>query len=281
MKKIANKIIFETEQKQYSIEDLILSFKKANLVSGDSIFIHSDLRQFGKLKEIKYRNEFILAFIEAFLQVIGLNGNIIVPTFTYSFCNNEIYNPETSASKVGIFSEYFRKMPGVLRSLHPIFSVAAIGPKKKYFTEVSKSSFGENSIFHKVHKQNVKLVFLGETFDITFMHYIEQKIGVPYRFMKFFSGKIALKGEIFKDTCDYYVKYLNKNIKYDLEKIATYFDMEGVLTTVEIGYSKIRVVEAVDAARVIEQFLKKDIFSLLKSVPDLRDIRKNYEKAYR
>ncbi|WP_089503411.1 AAC(3) family N-acetyltransferase [Campylobacter pinnipediorum] len=48
----------------------------------------------------------------------------MMPTFTYSFCDRDIYDKEKSKSKVGILGEFFRKLKGVYRTDDPIFSFA-------------------------------------------------------------------------------------------------------------------------------------------------------------
>ena len=51
---------------------------------------------------------------------------IIVPCFTYSATENEIFDLDKTASKVGKFFESFRLIDGVQRSYHPIFSVSCL-----------------------------------------------------------------------------------------------------------------------------------------------------------
>lgn len=258
-----NSSIFTYNGKQYFKKDIIDSLKKCGLKKGDSIFVHSDLRYFGKVNDKIKRDEFLEYFFKALLDVVEDGGNIIMPTFSYSFCQKEIFDPETTPSTVGILTEYFRKKSGVKRSIDPIFSVSALGPDKEYFTNVGTNCFGEKSIFEKLYDKNAKIIFLGETFDITYMHFVEQKYGVPYRFIKKFKGKIKI-GDDFKELIfDYNVRPLDKNINYDLEKIADFLEGEGILKKAELGNSKIRAISAVDAFKGIIKGFKQDMYLLL------------------
>ena len=44
---------------------------------------------------------------------VGPTGTIIVPTFTYSYRRNEVFDVSRSVSINGVFSEYIRKLDGV------------------------------------------------------------------------------------------------------------------------------------------------------------------------
>lgn len=262
-----NKAIFTYNEKEHHGEDIVRALKQAGIKKGDSIFVHSDLKSFGKVNSKITRNEFIGSFVEALRKTVGENGNIIMPTFSYSFCKNEIFDPETTPSTVGSLTEYFRKLDGVKRSMDAIFSVAASGPDKDYFVNVGTNCFGGKSIFAKLYNKNVKIVFLGETFDITYMHFVEQRYGIPYRFIKKFKGKIKVGSELREFIFDYNVRPLDKNINYDLEGIADFLEDKGVLEKSELGNSKIRVIHAVDAFNEITKGFKENIYLLLKEKP--------------
>jgi aminoglycoside 3-N-acetyltransferase len=196
---------------------------------------------------------------------VGRNGNIIMPTFSYSFCKKEIFDPKTTPSTVGALTEYFRKLKGVKRSMDAIFSVAALGPDKDYFTNVGTNCFGERSIFEKLYFKNVKIIFLGETFDITYMHFIEQRFGIPYRFIKEFNGQVRLRNKLMDSVFYYNVRQLDKNIEYDLEGIADFLNNRGVLKKVKLGNSKIRAVNAIEAFDEITKGFEKNRYLLLKN----------------
>ncbi|MEK7551821.1 MAG: AAC(3) family N-acetyltransferase [Patescibacteria group bacterium] len=259
-----SKFIFSYNNQNYEKLDIFQALRNLGIKHGDSVFVHSDVARFGKIIPGTKRDEYLEAFLDALKDAVGRNGNVIMPSFTYSFCKKEIFYPLYSPSTVGILSEYFRKQSGVSRSLDAIFSVAAYGPLKSYFTKVGTNCFGENSIFEKLYLKNVKIVFVGNTFDITYMHFIEQRFGVPYRFMKKFEGKIEVDGELKRYTFDYNVRDLEVDVVYNLEKIARFLENRGVLSTVKLGYSKIRIISAVNAYDVLFEGLKNNVWLLCK-----------------
>ncbi|MBW2975077.1 AAC(3) family N-acetyltransferase [Candidatus Woesearchaeota archaeon] len=259
-----NKAIFSYNGKKYSSIDILKSLREVGIKEGDSIFVHSQLKYFGKIISDTPRNKFIGSFIDSLKASVGREGNLIMPAFSYTFCKKEDFYPDTTPSTVGVITENFRKADNVKRSIDPIFSVAALGPKSGYFTDVGTNCFGKNSIFEKLYQNNVKMVFLGERFDITFMHFVEQKLDVCYRFIKKFKGKIKIGNQMKEFEFYYNVRPLDKSIEYDLDKIARYFMSCGILQEARLGNSKIRCVGSVDAFASLTQAIRKDIHFLLK-----------------
>ena len=259
--------IFADTGRTYTYGDILCALQKVGIQSGDTLFVHADLKSFGKVIAGLDRKTFIEAFIAALQECIGQSGNLIMPTFTYSFCKKEVFDPQATPSAVGILSEQFRALPGVMRSNDPIFSVSAWGADKNFFADVGPDCFGVNSVFEKLYDRDAKIIFLGDTFDITYIHFVEQHFGVPYRFIKHFTGVIKTKERLRECTVSYNVRPLDKNIEYDLERIAKYLNLKKVLKAVPLGYSKIRCVGAVDAFKAITQGLTEDIYIFLKDRP--------------
>jgi len=268
--KINNPLLYITkENEKITLKDIEKSLQKVGIKKGDIIFIHSDITSFGKIGNIKNKEAFLEAIINSFKNIVGKRGTIIMPTFTYSFTKNEIYDINKTPSTVGVLTEYFRKMPNVKRSTDAIFSVSVFGQNKEYFTNTGLNCFGEDSIFEKLYNKNVKLIFFGDTFDMTYLHFIEQRFGVSYRFIKEFKGKSKINGELKEFIFKYNVRPLDKNITYDFDKISDYLKEKGVLNEVILGNSKIKVVKAVDTFNTLKERLEKDNFFLLKENPNL------------
>lgn len=261
--------VFEHEGKVYTREDVQAAIRATGVNPGDSVFVHSNLQYFGKLSAGVDRAEYLSAFVQAIRDAVGPSGNILMPTFSYTFCNRQDFDPARAPSTVGVLTEFFRAQPGVKRSLDPIFSVAASGPDQDYFTAIGQDCFGKDSIFEKLYDRNATLVFIGETLDITYMHFVEQRFGVPYRFIKKFRGKIKIAGKFEECVFDYNVRKLNDTAGgYDFEKIAGSLRRRGVLRESPLGYSKVQSVGAVDAFNVLTEELETDVTFLIKSVSE-------------
>lgn len=81
---------------------------------GDRVVVHSSLRAVGLDAE---------ELLDRLLDAVGAEGLVVMPTFTY---DNENFAPDMP-SRTGALAEVFRRRPDALRSLHPTYSVAAIG----------------------------------------------------------------------------------------------------------------------------------------------------------
>ena len=263
--------LFIDGHKNIGKNELKAAVKSLGVDDNDVLFVHSDVSVFGKLAT--FNRSFILdSFIEA-LQESVPNGSLILPTFTYSFCRGEKFSVKNSKSTVGALTEHFRKKKDVLRTNHPIFSVAIWG-KQDGFLNISKDCFDRKSIFGKLYKKDAKLLFLGAPFQsCTYMHYVEQMFKVPYRYMKTFKGKIS-NGTEYEDEYTYFVRYLDSNVDSAIEKAGKHLLDNGFMKKKRLGSGEILLIEAKVLYREIFKLLKKDIFYLLKERPDMKKFKR-------
>lgn len=233
----------DTNEKVYE-DDFVSALRSVGVVDGDVLFVHSDITTFGKKTAIE--NEGLLsALIKALTKSVGESGTIAMPTFTYSFCERLPYNVAETPSTVGVLGEFFRKQHGVTRTRHPIFSVAICGKKKEFLSNVSKDSFGDDSIFGRLRETKAKLIFFGASFHAcTFIHHIEQMHGVSYRYMKTFSGTILDGEKTFEDTCTFFVRRLDREVITDTTKLEARLRNHGALKEARVGGGVIMAVEA-------------------------------------
>jgi len=196
--------------KSYTIDDLQSCFVKGNISTGDLVMVHSSLLGLGRLEKQIAKD--VPAVIGRCLRdVVGSEGTIVVPTFSFEFCRGKVFDRQnTPSEKMGALSEWFRNQPDALRSKHPIQSVAAIGPLAKEICEVDTSSaFDLGGTFDQLIKQNAKLVLLGTSLQAaSIIHFSEQHGEVPYRYWKNFSGPYRDLGQQQDKTYRMYVRNL-------------------------------------------------------------------------
>ncbi|EGK8007591.1 aminoglycoside N(3)-acetyltransferase [Campylobacter lari] len=211
-------ILFEHKNKKYSYADLIDCLQKLQIKKGDILCIHSDLIGFGKPQ--LPREEFLKKIIECFEECVGKTGTIIMPTFTYSFCKQEIYDKIASHSSAGVLTNFFRSQENVKRTNDPLFSFAVKGAKENIFLSDTVSCFSSNSVYGNLLKMKGKLLLFGTQRGHTFCHFIEEQHQVPYRYFKVFNGIIKNeKGIEHKKNIKYFVRKLNEKSKLDGNKI--------------------------------------------------------------
>lgn len=267
-----NKPLFISGNKTFFVRDVVKRLHSVGIQTGDVIFIHSDLAAFGKLAGQWDRTTFVNCFIDAILGVVGKTGTVIVPTYTYSYCAKEVYDPDTSASKVGTLSEVFRKRPDAVRSLHPIFSVSAIGKNAKmYTTNIGNDGFGKDSVFDRLLKRkNARYVIFGVPyFSCNVVHLIERVRGVPYRFLKNFTGITRIHHREQQTNCEYYVRYLDKDVVPSFDKIEQHLLNKRFMSKVQLGSGWISSTRVSDIYTEGLALLGQDPHIFLEGTPNL------------
>ena len=78
---------------KYSKEETALALKKLGLMKGDSLFVHSNIGFFGILENTKNIDDVCEMFFDSIFELIGAEGTIFVPAFTYSFSRGEVFDP--------------------------------------------------------------------------------------------------------------------------------------------------------------------------------------------
>ena len=174
----------------YTESDLKKAAADIGLQKGDNIFIHSNIGFFGHMENVTSADDLCEKYILALKAIVGTEGTIVLPTFSYSFCHGEVYNPKTTKSDCGMLTTYSYTKSDFVRSLDPNFSIAAWGKNAKFYTENPvPESFGKNSFWERWLKTGGKLVCMNVDCGSTFIHYAERVFSVPYRYNKSFNGK--------------------------------------------------------------------------------------------
>lgn len=256
--------LYESDKGKIFYHDFVNTLRQLGVREGDAIFVHSDISVFGKLC-LPDRNFLFNALIDLLMECVGNEGTLIMPTFTYSFCNASVYDVEESRSSVGALTEYFRMRSDVKRTDHPIFSVAICGKKRDEFIKTGKDSFDEESIFGKLHKVDGKIVMLGSPFvsSCTFLHHVEQMHCVPYRFVKGFKGVMRKEGREYEDQCTYLVRRLDRDVVMDKIKIEKHLLSKGLLKLSALGNGNIMMIDTEVMYREGIRMLEEDINSFL------------------
>lgn len=244
----------------YSEKNLVSAFKTAGLASGDTVFVHSGIGFLGMLQDCRSATDMNRVLVNALRQAIGDLGTLVVPTYSYSFCNGQNYDPLTTPSTIGAFAEYFRSLPQALRSSDPIFSVACIGPQSSYLThDLPHTCFGRGSIYDRLTQIKAKICTVGLDLSYaTFRHHIEELCNVPFRYVKNFSGEVLKNGYWIPETWTYFVRVLAPCGFPNAKKMAADLVAEGIATTSSVGRGKISCVGASEFKDYLSKRLSQD-----------------------
>jgi len=155
---------------------------------GDVLFVHSSFKSLGPVEGGA------AAVIGALEDAVGSDGLILMPSFNLLKGGLAVraaaWNRETSPSMTGYLTEFFRTLPGTVRSDHFSHSVAARGRGAAEFVAGHKGAtgmrspwdfpgygcnFGDESPFLRAyHHPRGRVLMLGVTYESsTFCHLVE------------------------------------------------------------------------------------------------------------
>lgn len=220
---------------------------------GENIFLHSSIRSIGRKIETE-------EFIKEIVDSIGIEGTLVMPTFSFQFNTEKFYDPEKTPCETGLLPETFRKMNinglPVLRNNNPMQSISAWGKMAQELKECSiDSTFCKGSAFNKLLEMDCKIILLGCDYNkISFYHYIEEEQKVPYRYWKAFEGVLIENQKKIPITYKMYVRNLDviPHINQFHEEIESLCDVEFF----KIGTAIVRKI----SMRKFYNFLTKKVF---------------------
>jgi aminoglycoside 3-N-acetyltransferase len=157
---------------------LVEAFRGAGLTDGDLALVHSSLRTLGPV------DGGADTVIDALLESLGSGGTLVLPTHTWKVVNaaQPVFHQTLTPSNVGVLTNVFRQRPGVLRSLHPTHSVAALGPRAAALVagdERSATPCPADGPYGRLRDWGGKILIIGERLNCcTFFHGCEEWAGL-------------------------------------------------------------------------------------------------------
>lgn len=262
--------LFQNKNQIITSDDFKLALKELGINKGDMLCVHTNFTQFGKI--LPKKDEFLHEIKEILCDLIGQDGTLIIPTFTYSFCKNLVFDKKNSKGVVGVFGEYFRHLDGVWRTNDPIFSLAVFGAKQAEFKKDFSSCFGKDSAFEILNANGAKFLMIGlENGDsFTYNIHIEQCSNVSYRYLKPFSGKIIDETGISRDASIlYFVRDLELNPLIDHQKRLEFLLKFNAAKIKDFSSSYFLLIDAKKSFEILSAQYKKDDKYFLKTYNEI------------
>jgi len=172
-------------------EDIKAGLAELGLKEGDGVLFHSNLRALGPARElVKLPNCGADMVVDAFLEAVGPNGLVAVPTLSATFAPSKpdgpvgfAFDPDTTPSRVGSVTNVLLARPERKRSRHPTHSLAAIGARAEdYVADHEKgSTFDRVSPYGKNFEWDAWICFFGtDNRTNTTLHVVEDWMALPY-----------------------------------------------------------------------------------------------------
>lgn len=212
--------------------DYVSLVEQLQINKGDNIWLSSALikmvLQFKKAG-IKFDGS---ALIDVFQEAVGLDGTIMLPTFSFEFSKRRKHDVLNTKGTTGALGNIALGRKDFSRTRHPMHSFAVWGKDKDTLVGMeNKHSFGVDSPFGYCIGNHVKQVILGTDYvhAMTFIHYAEAVCNVPYRFAKSFTGiYIDANGNEEERTYDYAARKLDIEPEEVFNKIGAILESKGI-----------------------------------------------------
>lgn len=247
------KVIREQEAKGegVSLEDLVRDLKACGIRPGDAVLVHSSFSKIGFVQGGPK------TFVDALLQVIGPEGNLLMPSspnagYQLDYIRNlKAFDVANEPSKMGAITEYFRKLPGTKRSESPTEPVCCFGPDAAWFTGGhlgELTPYTEKSPFARLAEVKGKILYVGVTLDNagTSLHVSEDAIPgfkYPVYYPEVFQMEVIREnGE--RVSVSVKVHNPEQSAKRKCDELLPWFEVKGVVQRKQIGQAKTLVFDA-------------------------------------
>ena len=164
-------------------DDIVEGLTELGVRPGSLMMVHSSLSAIG---DVEGGAETV---VDGLLDVLGPEGTLVVPAFTYPsavpevFETDWIFDPVETPSAMGAITNAARNRPEAHRSMHLWHSVTALGPLAEQITSAGgTSAWDAESPMAWVFKNEGWLLMLGVPYqNLTAIHIWEVEFGVDYR----------------------------------------------------------------------------------------------------
>ncbi len=225
---------------------------------GDIVYLVSDILELGVVAKENGEKFDRNVFIDTLLEKVGPEGTVLIPTFNWGFCKGETFDIRKTVSRTGALGNAAIRRDDFKRTKHPIYSFMVWGKDTEKLTGMDpKDGFGPGSIFEYMHRENAKALVVGlhTMAGLTFCHYVEQAVGVPFRYVKDFTAEyIDEEGNSSLKTYSMCVRDLDMDPQYvdDFRPLGNILEALNVSVNYEFNGIEFHVVDLVNMYKVEE-----------------------------
>lgn len=244
----------------YTKEALKTQMKEMGLKETDAVMVHASMKSMG---DVDGGADTVL---DAFMEYLA-KGLFMTPAHTWKQMSAEysVFDPKTEPACVGIIPNLFLKRPGVVRSLHPTHSVAAIGQGATEYVageENVHTPCAPGGCWDRLRTVHAKILLIGVTHARnTFIHSVEEVFDVPERFTeKPAKFQIVMPDGSLKDVEMY--RHFNRHtahISEEFDKMLEGYFTTGAAKPVKLGDADCILCDAEKLFEVTGKVLTREI----------------------
>jgi len=172
----------------YDAPQLLGALRGLGVRDGDNVLLHS-----AYAAHHGFRGS-VEALTDVFIDAVGPSGHLLMVSLPYRSSSLQYLEQQTrpfdvrrTPSMMGLVSEFFRRRPDVLRSLHPTHPVLVRGPRAEWYVAGHENCLypcGPDTPFARLAEDDGMAVFLNVPFaTFTFFHHLEHLVSaeLPFR----------------------------------------------------------------------------------------------------
>lgn len=229
-------------------KDISKALRELGVKQGDICLFHSSFKSLGPV------DGGAGAVIKGFEEVLGESGTLVAPTL----CSKDFFNSykdwhPDKPSDVGYLTEYFRTLPGVLRSNQATHSVAARGrlaheltfehaSRGPHLCPFGEYAFADSSPWMKMHQLHAKIVFIGVSMKYNTMKHLNEATVTETLLAKIPDDKKRLEQKSKLQTFEN--QWSGIWLYYNGEKMQAYLESLGLVRKTTCGDATLLCVDA-------------------------------------
>ena len=262
---------------------------------GDILYVGSDIAAMvvAASRELEFvskqdQTEYLNCLIDEIKEHVSEEGTLLFPVYSWGFCRGEAFDYYKTQGEVGSLNNYIlNNRKDFVRTKHPIYSFMVWGKDAKMLYEMNnQEAWGKASPFYYLHQNG------GKEFDLnvngfrsmTFKHYVEMSLKVPYRYPKYFLADYTDENGITEERCySMYVRALDVVCKSSQNN--AFFEEKGTGKTVAFHDTELHVIDLPKAYEVLKDDLLnnggKNVYHFENYDLDFSNVKEVYEVGYR
>jgi len=185
------------------------------------VLIHTDMTRISRdifKSDKSYQHVFQLPYDH--LKSIFAEFELWFPSFNYDFVKTKTYRVDHDPVQVGSFNEWIRQTKNYSRSHVPIFSILREVDKTAKSAQIDFRPFSNAGEFGELVSRHGQILLFGARLNsLTFIHYIEELIEIPYKYNKTFRGYIEINSTPSPISISYLVRPMRLHLEYDWIKV--------------------------------------------------------------
>lgn len=226
---------------------------------GENVLLSADITRIAWVHRRAGAARIPALLLDAFLDHLGPQGTLVVPTFNHDLQHGEPFDAERSVPITGALAAAALQHPAFVRTAHPLHSFAVAGHGQHRFQALDDaSSFSRSSPFALFRSDGFKVIGIDMDLDhaFSYFHHVEELEQVPYRRWKDYTIRYRQSGSETVRAFRLYAKrwgYANR-----LRDLGPLLVEAGAYERMTIDGSRVIAVDVAKSHGVIERDIRQN-----------------------